>query len=91
MNTTLDTLKVGDVLCFQYGVMCGEDFGTVLGFETDRWGTHAIVRKSDFSISSVETLRGTVTVKHGVDYEGNPYMSSRPVHGTGIGTYLVVG
>lgn len=84
------TLKVGDVLHFQYGAMCGEDFGTVIGFETTQFGTHAWVRKSDFSLTTVETLTGTVTVKTYIDYEGTPHLSARPLTGKGIGSYLVV-
>ncbi len=81
------TLRIGDVVFFDYGCMCGEDFGTVLGFERTSFGTLAWVRVSDFSLTSVETLNGVVTGVIHKDYEGNEYLAARGVKG--IGAYLV--
>lgn len=83
------TLKIGDLLFFQFGAMCGEDWGTVVGFEPTQFGTNAWVRRSDFTMTTVEQLAGTCSVKHGVDYEGTPYMSARDLSNGRIGAYLV--
>lgn len=85
-----DILRIGDVVYFNYGCMCGEDFGTVIGFERTAWGTSAWVRLSDFSRTTVETLNGTVWAKPYTNYQGDTFLSARPLTGQGIGSYLVV-
>lgn len=81
------TLKIGDIVYFDYGCMHGSDFGTVLGFEETSFGTIAWVRKSDFAMTPVTTLNGTVTGQAHTDFEGNEFFSARGVKG--IGSYAV--
>lgn len=88
--TTLQTLRIGDFIYSNFGMMCGEDFGTVIGFEKTPWGDNVWIRRSDFSLTTISHLNGTVTVKTYIDYEGTPHFSARPLTGSGIGPYLVV-
>lgn len=84
MNTNL---KRGDIVYFDYGCMCGSDFGTVIDAEATDWGTHYWVRKSDFSLTTVSTVSGEVTAKLYTDCNGEEFLSARGVKG--IGSYLV--
>lgn len=86
MNTPC-TLKRGDVVYFDYGCMHGSDHGTVVDAETTEWGTHYWVRKSDFTMTTVSTVSGTVTAKVYTDANGEEFLSARGVKG--IGSYLV--
>lgn len=81
------TLKLGDIVFFDYGCMIGSDFGTVMGVEETAFGAHVWVRKSDFSMTPVTTLNGTVTGKIVQDCNGEEFFSARGVKG--IGSYLV--
>lgn len=80
-------LKRGDVVFFQYGAMCGEDFGTVVGVEETPWGPNYWVRKSDFTLTAVHSLAGVVTAKRYVDCNGEEFLSARG--DSRIGAYLV--
>lgn len=83
----MSTLKRGDTVYLNYGSLNGDDYGTVVGSETDRWGTHYWVRLSDFSLTTVEAVDGCVLGKFEVDCLGEEFLSVRGV--TKIGTYLV--
>lgn len=80
------TLQIGDKVYFDYGCMCGSDFGTVIGMEETAFGVNVWVRKQDFSMTTVENLNGevTATIYH---VDGDDVMSARGV--LGIGAYKV--
>jgi len=83
--------KIGDIVFFNYGCMIGEDFGTVVGFDRTPWGDRAWVRMSNFCLTTVETLNGTVggTLRLALT-DGCDYFAARGFEGRkGIGAYLV--
>ena len=86
MNAS-ETLKIGDVVYFNYGAMCGEEFGTVLGFEHTQFGTLAWVRKSDFHTEGLLDIAGDVAGSYYVDSNGEPHMVARG--SSRIGAYKV--
>lgn len=83
----MNTPKRGDLVFLQYGCMHGSDFGTVLGEETTSFGTHYVVRKSDFSLTTVAAITGVVSGKVVVDYDGKEWLSARGADR--VGAYLV--
>lgn len=83
MSTT--PLSVGDLVYSNFGVMCGDDFGTVVGFEKTPWGDNVWIRRSDFSLTAA-TISGTCTAKRYTNFEG-AYLSARGA--TKIGSYKV--
>ena len=61
MKTMTTDPKRGDRIYFQYGCMCGDDFGTVVSDRQDsEWGPSWMVRLSDFTTTQIDCVRGTV-------------------------------
>lgn len=83
----MSTLKRGDTVYLNYGSLNGDDYGTVVGSETDQWGTHYWVRLSDFSQTTVEHVAGVVAGQVCQDCLGQEFLSVRGA--TKIGAYLV--
>lgn len=81
------SLKPGDIVYFQYGVMCGDDFGTYIGSEPTPWGMNHWVRNSDFTLTPVHSFTGTVSAKLVTNCQGEQYLSARGA--TKIGAYRV--
>ena len=74
-----NTPRRGDRIYFNYGVYCGEDFGTVLAeIPNKRWGSQWLVRLDDFTTKQIDVPCGTVTEHDGI-VEG----------AKGIGAYII--
>lgn len=56
MNTN-NAPRIGDKVYLNYGVMCGENYGTLYGVEKTQWGTNYRVKLSDGSFETCSTLR----------------------------------
>ncbi len=58
-----DDFRVGTSVRFDYGVMCGQEFGTITGQRTTQWGTELIAQTDD---GEIKTISGITTIGIGV-------------------------
>ncbi len=92
--STPRTPQRGDQVFFDYGCMCGDSFGTVVGIETHRFGTNYWVRLKDFTVTVISRYTGEVVGEICEDFSGEEFFSAHettlytPNNGSPIGAFL---